>query len=56
MNSLIIEIINILVDEDKEGALNFIKKNIEPALHHSEHGNMKSTLDFNGDMPKISKK
>lgn len=34
----IMAINRILIDKDKEKALEFIKEYIEPALHHSEHG------------------
>jgi len=34
----IMELHQILIDRDKEKALEFIKKRIEPALHHEEHG------------------
>lgn len=34
------EVNEILMDDDKEKALDFIKKHIEPALHHKEHGGM----------------
>jgi hypothetical protein len=34
----IMEINQILIDKDKEQALEFIRKHIEPALHHEEHG------------------
>ena len=34
----IMEVNQILIDKDKEQALEFIKKYIEPPLHSCEHG------------------
>jgi hypothetical protein len=52
----IIEAIRIMTDNDKNGALNFMKKYVEQAIKQLEHGHFKSIFEWPGQKSVIPNK
>ena len=51
----IMEAVRIMLDGDKDKALEFMKKYVEPAIKNMEHGNLKTIFDLPGKKPDMSK-
>ena len=53
---LIIEVVRIIMDEDKEESLNFLKKYIEPEIKKLEYGHCRPFFEWKTSPPEIYKK
>jgi len=51
----IMEAVRIMLDGDKDKALEFIKKYIEPAIKNMEHGHLKTIFESEGKEPDVLK-
>jgi len=52
----IMEAVRIMIDGDKDKALEFMKKYVEPAIEQMEHGHCKPVFEWQGQKPDIFKK
>ena len=52
----VIEAMRIITDQDKDKALEFMRKYVEPAIRGLEHGHCRPTFEWQGETPETLKK